>query len=327
MPSLRLFKKRASLPPGRGGDRKAGDHPEVMKLTYTAPPPEKQATLAGDQEQVSDGPDGVSGSTIQESSGHATSSDEALFTQPFATGPGQPSRTEDDRTSWRFGRYGSKRDPFRLFRSRSTQFRKSTDDGDGIEGGGGSGSDNNYHDSGDKTTRLSWQAPRSTSPTPLPEPQARARAQTPPWGRPEFETVEESISAVNAEAVGGIRGWEQEQEQGQEQGHEQEQERPWQWQNHHHHQQQQQQSSPQYQHPHQQQNQQQPPPPQQHKKHRPDSTSETTTISVDTSNSLSWKLQSLKRLPSLSLKRRLSRREKPNPPQVIVTSATVVSSV
>lgn len=142
---------------------------------------------------------------------------------------------------------------------------------------------------GGTRTRLSWTAPRSTaSPTPLPEPRARTQAHTSTRGHAESEVVEGSVSAADASPLPLAAGPIQRNLDGE-----------------------------------------QPPPlprplPRQAQR-RPTSMIGPSTTSIDTSSSSSWRLQTLKRLPSLSLKRRASRRDKPKPPQVVVTPATVVS--
>lgn len=304
MPSMRLFKKRKSLAPGEG-EAKGRPIPESTRLPYAATPQsEQQATLADVATGVSAGLDGVSKGDVHGKSGHATSSDDVLSSASAATEAGQPVPCAEDEAATRpIGRSNSKRDRFRLFRSRSTHFRKGTDDGG--KGGGGH-----------TKTRLSWPAPRSTTtaPTPLPEPgartqaQAQARTQTPPRGHAECETVEESVSAADASPSSPpppppLRPPPPTLAEGPNPnltlnlGQQPPQPK------------------------HHQQPQRQPPP-----QTRPTSVfGPLTTTSSDTSSSPSWRLQTLKRLPSLSLKRRLTRRDKPKPPQVIVTPATVVS--
>lgn len=290
---MRLFRKRKSLAPGQG-DATARDIFESASLPSAsgagAPlQAEEQATLADTPAGASERLDGVSKGDVvpRGKGGHATSSDDLLFSSlPLAaTTEARPvssiqARVEDEAaTQQPIGRRNSqsKKDRFRLFRSRSSHFRKGTEDG-GSKGGAG-GSVTTTHKS-----RLSWPAPRSTtttSPGPAPEPQARAQRQTPPTGQPGFKTVEEGVSAAYA-------------------------------------------ASPQPPLLAADQQQSPPPPPRKEQK-RPNSVIGATTSSVDTSGSSSWRLQSLKRLPSLSLKRRLSRSHKLKPPQVIVTPATVVS--
>lgn len=271
MPSMRLFRKRKSLAPGQG-DATTRDIPESTRLPSAgAPQSEQQATLADVPAGASAGPEGVSKGDVQRKSGHATSSDDVLFSPSAATEAEPIHRAEDEAaTRQQIGRRNSKKDRFRLFRSRSSHFRKGTD-----EGGKGSGSSG-----GGTKSRLSWPAPRSTTgSTPAPEP---------PRGRPEFETVDKSVSATADAspppplAAGPVRDQRQQQQS------------------------------------------------QQKQQRRPNSVigagASPSTASVDTSSSPSWRLQSLKRLPSLSLKRRLSKSHKLKPPQVIVTPATVVSA-
>lgn len=292
---MRLFRKRKSLAPGQG-DATARDISESASLPSASGAgaslqAEEQATLA-DTAGASERLDGVSKSDVvpHGKGGHATSSNDVLL--PWAaTTEAEPvssiqGRVENEAaTQQPIGRRNSqsKKDRFRLFRSRSSQFRKGTDDGSSKGGAGGSVTTTHSHRS-----RLSWPAPRSTTtgPAPAPEPPARAQRQSSPTGRPRFETVEEGVSAAYAaspqprlQATSRAAGPE---------------------------------SPP-------------PPPPLRKEQKRPNSVIGATTSSVDTSSSSSWRLQSLKRLPSLSLKRRLSRSHKLKPPQVIVTPATVVS--
>lgn len=276
MPSMRLFRKRKSLAPGQG-DATTRNIPEPTRLPAAAGPSksEQQAALAYAPAGTSPGPDGVSKGDVRGESSHATSSDDVLFS-PSATTEAEPTHRAEDGAATRqqIGRRNSKKDRFRLFRSRSSHFRKGTD-----EGGKGTGGSS----AGGTKSRLSWPAPRSaTGSTPVSEP---AR------GRPQLETVDKSVSAT-AEASPPpplAVGPSQDQRQ-----------------------------------PQQQQQQQQ-------RQERPNSIfgagASPSTVSVDTSSSPSWRLQSLKRLPSLSLKRRLSRSHKVKPPQVIVTPATVVSAI
>lgn len=287
MPSMRLFRKRKSLAPGQV-DATTRDIPDSTRLPYTtAPQAGQQATLAGVPAGAA-GPDGVSKGDVHGKTGRATSSDDVIFSPSVATDaepvPAPVQRVGEKAATQQTGRPSSKKDRFRLFRSRSSHFRKGSDDGG--KGGGGGGT----------KTRLSWPAPRSTTnPTPVSEPQAQAPTHESSRGPPEFEPVKENVSAVAAPApaadasprppIAAASTRDLQREHGQQQQIQQ----------------------------------------QRQAQRRPNSVVGTSSASVDTSSSPLWRLQGLKRLPSLSLKRRLSRRDKLKPPQVIVTPATVVS--
>lgn len=138
MPSLStFFKKRRSLqtPPATNEDD-SGDRPrEGARLTYE-PGGEAAATPRGAE--------------LEALARLADSSDEQAIAAPtVATGPRRYSTAPRTGTgTGRLNRYVSTHDPFRRFRSRSTQFR--------LNGGG----------DGDARTRLSWPAQRSTSESP-----------------------------------------------------------------------------------------------------------------------------------------------------------------
>lgn len=171
MPSLStLFKKRRSLqsPPTKDPNDKADS--ALVRPNYdsgseavTTPPSAELEALA----RLAD-----------------SSDDQAIAAPTIATGPRRHSAAPRPGVGMgRLNRYVSTHDPFRRFRSRSTQFRVSG----GIEG--------------DARTRLSWPARRSTSESPdVPgvvygNTQASTQTQTQPQA-PQYATDERPINAV-----------------------------------------------------------------------------------------------------------------------------------
>lgn len=284
---MRLFRKRKSVAPGQG-DAKAREtlaasarSPSPAAAAGAPPPPpqaEEQANLADTPAGAFEKLDGVSRDDVVFSSVPWAAA--AATTEERPGSSGQP-RVEDEAAAAAaqpptFGRRHSqaKKDRFRLFRSRSTYFRRGPDDGSSKGGGGGEGGVASHK------PRLSWPTPRGTTPTTTTrssaEPQAREQRQRSSRGQPGFESVEEGVSAGAAEEDGPVQ-------------------------------------------------QQSPPPRQRSEETRQNSVIGAPATSDDPSSSSSWRLQSLKRLPSLSLKRRLSRSHRLKPPSVVVTPASVVS--
>lgn len=273
MPSLStLFKKRRSLqsPPTKDQNDSGDSRREAVRLNYGSENAPAATTLqAAELEALA---------RLAESS-----DDQAIEAPTIATGPRRHSAAPRPGVGkGRLNRYVSTHDPFRRFRSRSTQFRVSG----GIEG--------------DARTRLSWPVRRSTSQSPdVPgteygHAQAKAPAdapsQVPPcatdersFERPlkvEISAREASLAALERPraAQAGNEEMEQQEERDEKKGEQQQQQL------------------------------------QQKGMKKKKTSSAISQVKIDnakhshSNSSASFGMQKLKRLPSLSLKRGFSRR-------------------
>lgn len=173
MPSLStLFKKRRSLQnPSTKDQNSEGDIPrEVVRLNY------------GSGSDAATTPQGAELETLARLAD--SSDDQAIAGPTIATGPRRHSAApRPGGSTGRLNRYVSTHDPFRRFRSRSTQFR--------VSGG----------TQGDARTRLSWPARRSTSESPeVPGAEySHRQAQTQPQPQaPQHGTDERPLNAVSS---------------------------------------------------------------------------------------------------------------------------------